>query len=336
MEKHRKRVQSAILHALQQAKGPVGSARIAAYLQAMGMTLQQRAIRIHLAALDEAGCTRLVSRRLGREITERGLEVLAGVDLLGKLGFISAKADDLVYRMGFDIRTGRGELVVNLSLIDESAFGRALEVLRPVFKQGYGVGSWLAVLRESEQFAGDVIPPNKIGLGTVCSMSMNGILLRQAIPVTSRFGGLLQIRDGQPVQFQELIEYSGTTMDPMEVFLRMDMTRVRDCTRSGRGLIYASFREIPAHAVQAVLALRAKLEKLELSGLLAVGQPHQPLLDMPVREGRAGLVVRGGLNPVAALKEAGVPVTIRAMAGLESLDRFQRIESIWERYPRLW
>lgn len=278
----------------------------------------------------------MVSRRLGRKITEHGLEVLGGLELMGKIGFVSAKADDLVYRMGFDTRTGSGPLIVNLALIDESVFGRALEVLRPVFKHGYGVGSWLAVLRENEHFAGEVIPPKKVGLGTVCSMSMNGILLRHAIPVTSRFGGLLLFEDGRPVHFRELIEYSGTTMDPMEIFMRMRMIRVCDCLRSGRGLVYASFREIPAHAVQATTRLRSILEKLELSGLLAVGRPHQPLFDVPVSEGRAGLVVIGGLNPVAALQESGFSVTVRPMAGLESLARFRSIEWIWERYPRLW
>jgi len=53
-----------------------------------------------------------------------------------------------------------------------------------------------------------------------------------------------------------------------------------------------------------------------LGGLVVLGQPSRPLLDIPVGPGRAGLVVAAGLNPLAAVEEAGIATGNRALARL--------------------
>jgi repressor of nif and glnA expression len=53
-----------------------------------------------------------------------------------------------------------------------------------------------------------------------------------------------------------------------------------------------------------------------------VGEPSRPLLEIPVDRGRAGLIVAAGLNLLAAVQEAGIPTTNRAMA---RLCEFQRL-----------
>ena len=53
-----------------------------------------------------------------------------------------------------------------------------------------------------------------------------------------------------------------------------------------------------------------------LSGVLAVGRIGQPLLDIPVAPGRAGLVVAAGLNAIAAVEEAGIETENHAMAAV--------------------
>jgi len=52
-----------------------------------------------------------------------------------------------------------------------------------------------------------------------------------------------------------------------------------------------------------------------------VGWPGQPLFEIPVPEGRVGIVVIGGLNPVAILEETGTRINSRAMAGLVEYER---------------
>lgn len=47
-----------------------------------------------------------------------------------------------------------------------------------------------------------------------------------------------------------------------------------------------------------------------------MGRPGQPLLDIPVTQGRVGLVVPAGLNAMAAVEEAGIETQNVAMASL--------------------
>jgi hypothetical protein len=106
------------------------------------------------------------------------------------------------------------------------------------------------------------------------------------------------------------------------------MTQVRRCARTGSGIIGASFREIPSAAAQAVQAIGEDMAARGLGGILAVGRPNRPLLDIPVAEGRAGLVVVAGLNAPAAMHEAGLRMTLRPMAGLEDIGVFGTFEEV--------
>ncbi|MHC4202114.1 MAG: NrpR regulatory domain-containing protein, partial [Planctomycetota bacterium] len=110
------------------------------------------------------------------------------------------------------------------------------------------------------------------------------------------------------------------TIDPIEIFLKGRMTSVGDAARTGTGTIGASFREIPAIVLPKAVKLMDALEGLGLGGVLAIGIPGKALLDVPVSQGRVGLVVAAGLNPVAAVEEAGIPTENRAMASLCEFD----------------
>ena len=68
-----------------------------------------------------------------------------------------------------------------------------------------------------------------------------------------------------------------------------------------------------------------------MSGILAIGNPNQPLLDIPVAEGCTGMVIVAGLNPIAALREVDAGMTIRSLAGLERFERFQPYRLVKEK-----
>jgi len=58
--------------------------------------------------------------------------------------------------------------------------------------------------------------------------------------------------------------------------------------------------------------------------------PNWHRLEVPVPEGRAGLVVIGGLNPLAAAWEAGIDTHNKALTGLfefEQLVEFSRLDA---------
>ncbi len=312
----------AILKALQDIGGPAGAARVQERLLATGSRLQQRTVRFYLLELDREGLTRRVSRRAGRELTEQGRYELGCANIIDKVGFIASRIDSLVYKMTYDSGTGAGTIVSNLALIPKDGLVRALEIMRPVFLHRLGMGTRLAIVEEGETFGSTTVPRGQIALGTVCSVTANGILLKQGIPVVSRFGGLMEIQDRRPVRFVALIEYSGTTLDPLEAFIRAGMTRVRECVRTDSGAIGVSLREIPAAAVTAVRRIKEQMDRQGLDGILAIGTPNQPLFDIPVGEGRAGLIVSGGLNPIAALYEARAEVTFHSLADVEDIAQF--------------
>jgi len=327
------RTKIAILRAIHELVSPAGASKVGERLEAMGISLHQRTIRYYLMQLDNEGLTRLVSRRRGRELTERGAEEASQVDAVDKIGIVSAKIDAAVYRMSYSLTTGAGKVIINRSLIDPADIRRALDEMRTVFANAYAVASRLSVAKPGEQMVSELFPDGSLAIGTICSVTLNGIFQKEGIPVRSRFGGLLEIRDRRPTRFVEMIEYRGSTLDPLETFIRADMTSVREVVRRGNGIICASFREIPAvaleHARQVERAMRAR----GISGVMAMGRPNQPLFDVPVSEGYAGVVVMGGLNPIAALREAGIPATVHSLADIVAFDSLLPVNEVLRRWP---
>jgi repressor of nif and glnA expression len=326
------RTKVAILKALHEIGGAAGASRIMEQLSAEGLNLQARTVRFYLAQLDREGMTRLVSRRRGREITDRGREELAHANVAEKVGFIAAKVDTLGYQMSFrHVETG-GSIIANVALIDARAASASMREMDKVFARRLGMGRRLAVAGAGERLGNLTVPDGMLGIGTVCSVTVNGILLHHGIPVTSRFGGLLEMRGGRPSRFVELIDYAGTTLDPLETFIRAGMTDVRGCARSGDGIIGASFREVPSVAIDDVKRICRDMERLGLGGVMDIGRPNLPLLDIPVSEGRAGMIVIGGLNPMAAVYETGIRVSMLSLAGLAEFSLFVNINEVVSRY----
>jgi repressor of nif and glnA expression len=58
------------------------------------------------------------------------------------------------------------------------------------------------------------------------------------------------------------------------------------------------------------------LEKAGINPPLITGNAGKPVCGVPVGLGKVGLVLIGGLNPIAAAAEAGVQINSRAMNGL--------------------
>ena len=318
-------IKKRILKVLHRIDRPAGATQVEELLRGWGVDLSERSIRLYLLQLDAEGFTQLHSRRAGRVLTAKGRAELEKGDVIERMGFISGQIDELTYRMGFNLRGGMGTLVVNTTLIPAREEVAALDVVRPVYAARLGMGTRLLVLRAGAIYdvrRAAVVPRGKIAMVTVCSVTLNGILLKEGIPVTSRFGGLLEFRNRLPARFVELLEYRGTTQDPLELFIRAKMTSVRACVDTGNGLAGASFREFPSVALPAVLKIRDQLRLMGLDGILAVGVPNQPLYGIPVGEGRTGLVVLGGLNPAAALEEAGLAGENRSLAGLLEYQQF--------------
>ena len=69
-------------------------------------------------------------------------------------------------------------------------------------------------------------------------------MLKNGIEVNPKYGGILKLEDKEPLYFEDIIAYSGTTIDPMRIFISKKMTRVLDAVNTGSGKLLANFREI--------------------------------------------------------------------------------------------
>jgi HTH-type transcriptional regulator, global nitrogen regulator NrpRI len=330
MVEKKKRKELLILNVLKNSETPLASAKIAEELAALGHEASERTVRLYLHQMDQEGLTKGNGKR-GRRITEAGLTELDSAKIIERVGFLSAKIDQMTYRMGFDLAVGSGTVVINVTIVDPPQFAKQIPLISKVFSEGYAMGHLLVFLGPGESLGHINIPQGMIGVGTVCSITLNGVLLKHGIPTTSRFGGLLELRDKKPVRFVEIIMYDGTSIDPLEVFIRSGMTDYMGAIVTGDGRIGASFREFPAESRDMVEQLAKKMERTGLGGLVRIGRPGQSLLDIPVSEGRVGAVVIGGLNPVAILEETGVRAHSRALAGLVDFSRLFRYEEMGTR-----
>jgi len=303
----------AILRVLSDSQEALGARIIARRLKDLGVELGERAVRYHLKLMDERGLTRLIGRD-GRLITEAGMEELKSALVRDKVGFAISRIELLAFHTDFDLDRHTGLVPVNVSFFSRENFRRALPAMAPAFEAGLCVSDLVAVAREGETIGELIVPQGKVALATVCSIVVNGALLKAGVPMDSRFGGILQIRNHRPLRFVELIHYSGSSLDPSEVFIMAKMTSVAEVARSGDGKLLANFREIPALCRPIAEEVIAKLNKAGLDGVLVMGNTSEPVSEIPVELNRIGMILLGGLNPVAAAGEAGIEAENRAMS----------------------
>jgi repressor of nif and glnA expression len=226
----------AILRLLQKADRPLASSQLMENLQAMGHDVSERTVRHYFQELDRRGLTSNLGRK-GRVITELGLKELGSARVYDKVGLLAAKIDQLTYQMSFDLYKKSGTVIINVSLVDIDMLPQVTPLVCQVYEAGYSMGNLMALFKAGERVGGITIPENMVGFGTVCSITLNGVLLAHGIPTHSNFGGLLELRERKPTRFVEIIKYDGSSLDPLEVFIRSGMTDYAGAIATGNGRI---------------------------------------------------------------------------------------------------
>ena len=203
----------AILKVLSESSEPLGSIHLARGLENHGIHLSERAVRYHLKMTDERGFTRPLGRD-GRTITPQGQEELRVALATDQVGFVIERIELLAFQTTFNPHTREGRLPVNTTIFPKNDFRKALDAMRPAFEAGLAASHLVTVAEEGEKIGDVVIPPGKIGFGTVCSVTVNGVLLKSGIPMESRFGGILEVRSHLPRRFVAIVNYAGSSLDP--------------------------------------------------------------------------------------------------------------------------
>jgi repressor of nif and glnA expression len=317
----------AILKVLSESSVPLGSITIARRLEKEGVFLSERGVRYHLKIADERGFTEPGGRD-GRTLTSRGRQEVKEALAPQQLGFVRDKLELLAYMTTFNPEKRTGQLAINTSIIDKDKFKIALAAMKDAFKAGLCVSQLVATGNEGDKLGSVVIPEGRIGLATVCSASINGVLLKAGVPTEFKFGGVLEIRDNKPMRFVAITEYAGTSIDPSEQFIQAKMTGVGQASRTGSGKILSAFRTIPAPAREDVEAIMVKLKAAGIGGIYALGNTSEPLCQIPVSLNRVGIIQIGGLNPVAAAVEAGIDIENIAESGMIGFERLKNFQEL--------
>ncbi len=316
----------AILQVLNKKHEIIGAKEISKNLKIHGIELKERTVRYHLRILDERGYTKVFGKE-GRMITEKGREELLHARVSEKVGFIISKIESLSYLTDFDLDTEQGNIILNISYFPEQKLKEVLKIMKPVFQSPYVMCDRVVLKSAGEKIGDIIVPEGQMSFGTVCSVTINGIFLKAGIPVTSKFGGVLQI-NSRPVRFTTLISYEGSSLDPLEIFIKSRMTDVSGAVKNHSGKILASFREIPVVSVEKALEIRDYMKEKGIGGILTIGNPNQTIFEMPVGIDKAGMIIVGGLNPVAALEEAGIPTISKAMSTLYKFSELVKFKDL--------
>ena len=232
------------------------------------------------------------------------------------LKFMSSRIGEVIYGTTFNPRSGDGTIAFNTAVVAERDLEQALGIFKRVYAAGLNVGPYVRIIEGGESFCGVSIQRGFNGILTICSITIDGVLLKAGIPVKPLCGGIVQVTEKTPVRFTDILRYDSTTLDPLDVFMSQELTSVLEMINTGSGKILASVREVPMAAGTQLENLLSDLMDIEFKGILEVGEPNSDLLEMPVSRGHIGVAIIGGINSMAAVKESGIEVQTSAISGL--------------------
>jgi HTH-type transcriptional regulator, global nitrogen regulator NrpRI len=284
----------------------MGAKRLSELMAERGFVLSDRAVQYYLSYLDTMGFTEKIGNQ-GRILTPDGRQETDNALVDDRIGFIISKLERLAYRSTFDPSTGTGDVAYNLSIVPEASFEPAKVAFDEVIKAGCGFFSSYRVIDRDPR-----VPPGSVGFISICSISMDGVFQRKGIPVKMAFGGRLEIDQGSPKRFRDLIGYRGTTIDPLELFISSGLTSISSFARSGSGIALANVREVPSSAKAQVEETVSLMNRCGFVFPVSMGN-H--VFNLPENPFRLSIVAFSGLNFIGNCVEHGIDIKTEIGAG---------------------
>ena len=244
------------------------------------------------------------------------------------LRFVSHRIEDYAMQVTFDPAKGTGSVVYNLSLIHQEDLDTALSVFRATCEAGVSPSGLIRVMNEGEINDGFPIPAGHCGLLTLCSTTLDGLLVRRGIPFNPIGGGVVEVIENIPRRFTHLIKYEYTTIDPLQVLVSQEITSIQNVMRTGSGNLLGNIRECHMEAEDKVGEVLEELSESYFTGILDLGLPNTPCLGVAVDPQYMGVAALGGTNWMAALREEGVFVKMQAMKGVIDISRMEFITDL--------
>jgi len=295
-----------ILRILKEHQDPIGAKRLSELMADRGFVLSDRAVQYYLSYLDTMGFTEKIGNQ-GRILTQAGLDETDNALVDDRIGFIISKLERLAYRSTFDPSTSTGDVAYNLSIVPLESFEKVKTAFDEVVKAGCGFFNSYRIIDRDPR-----IPPGSVGFITICSISMDGVFQRKGIPVKMAYGGRLEIVQGIPQQFKDLIGYRGTTIDPLELFISSGLTSISGYARTNSGIALANVREVPCAAKKEVVEM---ISLMNACGFVFPVTMGTQVFNLPGNPYRLSIVAFSGLNYIGNTVEHGIEITTEIGAG---------------------
>ena len=235
-------------------------------------------------------------------------------DIQPKISFLLSKSWNLIQQVSFDVEKRKGKIISNVSYLKRDDLDRALKIMEETYNSNPKfINPYYKIINHPTD-------DDKIGIATICSLSIDGILINNGIKSNPRYGGLLELTE--PPLFIELISYNGSTVDPHKIFIAKDMTSISQ--KTGPNKILASFKEIPYIARDYAVELLDILNKNGFS-IYKIGKPREVTYNAKADNYNFGVVAGSGLNSIAAVREQSIDIHVKAIEKLIEFEKMDRL-----------
>ena len=235
-------------------------------------------------------------------------------DIQPKIPFLLSKTWNLIQQVDFDVEKRKGDIISNVSYINRDDLDSALRIMEETYNNNP------KYINPYYKLIDHPTDDDKIGIATICSLSIDGILIDNGIMSNPKYGGLLELTE--PPLFIDLISYNGSTEDPHKIFLAKNMTSI---TRNiGPSKILASFKEIPYISRDYSVYLLDILNNIGFS-IYKIGKPRELAYNAKADNYNFGVVTGSGLNSIGAIKEKGIDIEVKAIEKLLPFEKMDRL-----------
>jgi len=242
--------------------------------------------------------------------------------------FIISRIESMMYEVTFDPAQRKGKIIANISIINEADLEKVTGLFRQAMHSGLSVSPYIKIIPSGEKIGNILVEKGKIGIATACSITIDGVLLKAGIPVKPKFGGVVEIHDGSPLRFTDILTYDSTTIDPLDVLMSQELTSVTEMVNTGSGKILANMREAPMAARDRIEQMLDSLVEAGFSCILEVGEPNSDILGIQVGRDKIGIAVIGGTNPMALVQEQGIDINTQELSIMLDIEEMSHIDEI--------
>ena len=231
-----------------------------------------------------------------------------------KISLVLSKSLNLIQQVNFDVEKQKGDIIANISYVHRDDIDRALSIMEDTYNSNPKfINPYYKLVDHPEN-------DDMVGIATICSLSIDGILINNGIMSNPTYSGLLELTE--PPLFIDLISYNGTTLDPHKIFLSKNMTSIT-CS-DGPNKILASVKEIPYISRDHAVELLEILNNIGFS-IYKIGKPREFVYNSKVDNYNFGVITGGGLNSIGAVKESGVPIQVKALEKMMPFEKMERL-----------